>query len=63
MTDFEMNYRDRGDWNGTFESNLDSGRWVKYDYVENLLKEKDEQIEELKQEIILLKSKLSDQMI
>ena len=43
----KMNYRDRGDWSGTFESNLDNGRWVKYDYVEALLKEKDKQIEEL----------------
>ena len=56
-----MNYRDRGDWSGTFESNLDNGRWVKYDYVENLLKEKDKQIEELHSKLEALE-KCSDQM-
>lgn len=48
-----MNYRDRGDWYGTFESNPNNGRWFRDDYVEILLKEKDKQIEELKDRIKL----------
>lgn len=48
----------RGNWYGDFEAKTD-GRWVRYEDIEEILKEKDEQIKSLQDTIEDLKSEIA----